>query len=234
MSQDAGDKRALEFAQLLNWHLKQGTGREAGTDARWAWSDKAFADAIGINERTVRNWRDGSALPRNVAFIERVLFGDNEVKMREELRAAHARSLNTKELRRSAAFSGHSVPPIADPIETAMIGECLRVTRHLIGLDSSNEAARALQSIDSSIYYDSAVRYVHGQHLARRLVGRLSAAAKRLLSEHAHMLVRDERLSQDTRAYLLRILGRDSSLPHTAEDLSTYTAASSDSSPETA
>lgn len=60
------------FWELLDWHLRWGT-RPGGLPGRRGreWNNKAFADAVGVNERSVRNWRTGRSRPN--LFLERVL-----------------------------------------------------------------------------------------------------------------------------------------------------------------
>ena len=66
------------FAQLLDWHLKFGT-RPGGNPDRpgLRWNNEGFAGAVGVSERTVRNWRTGRNPPVDLASIERELFGNS-------------------------------------------------------------------------------------------------------------------------------------------------------------
>lgn len=81
------------FAELLDWHLGFGT-RPEGMPGRpgTRWDNKTFAKAVGgVSDRTVRNWRTGRSPTRDLASIERALFGDNDAcaEWRADLRAAH-------------------------------------------------------------------------------------------------------------------------------------------------
>jgi hypothetical protein len=91
------------FAKLLDWHLDFGT-RPNGSPGRPGkrWDNVEFADAIGTNERSVRNWRSGRVRPVNLGSIEYVLFGRNDAykDWRFDLRAA---------------YEGHQ-PPVQDGI----------------------------------------------------------------------------------------------------------------------
>jgi hypothetical protein len=80
------------FAELLDWHLSRGTRPTGSPESpRTQWTNKEFGFQVGVNERTVRNWRAGRTTPPEIASIERELFGENPVYnfWREELREAH-------------------------------------------------------------------------------------------------------------------------------------------------
>src|SRR5262249_28157022 len=107
------DMRAgWSFAQLLDWHLNRGT-RPTGdreTPGR-QWTYKEFADRLGNNERTVRNWRTGRNIPPEIVSIERELFGENAgyAVWRTELRDAHRLSRPVETIQDSG-------PSTSDPI----------------------------------------------------------------------------------------------------------------------
>src|SRR5258708_39256178 len=89
-----GDDRAQwTFGRLLDWHLRRGT-RPGGRIDRpgRSWTAKAFADAIGVGDRTVRYWLRNEHLPPEVETIERILFGKDPdyPEWRLELRQARA------------------------------------------------------------------------------------------------------------------------------------------------
>src|SRR5260370_7221895 len=85
-------RRQASFAKLLNWHLDFGT-RPTGSPGRPGkrWGNVEFAEAVGTNERSVRNWRSGRVRPSNLGSIEYVLFGRNDAykDWRFDLRAAY-------------------------------------------------------------------------------------------------------------------------------------------------
>ena len=84
------------FSELLEWHLSYGT-KPGGQPNRpgTRWGNDEFAGVVGssrgLNERTVRNWRQGQNLPYDLASIERALFGKNDsyADWRLDLRAAY-------------------------------------------------------------------------------------------------------------------------------------------------
>ena len=64
------------------------------TAGRGPWTVQEFADECGADERTIRNWRNGKrVLGTNLATIERLLFGPDQVAAAEDrrVREAHAR-----------------------------------------------------------------------------------------------------------------------------------------------
>src|SRR5258708_806723 len=77
------------FGEALASRLGRGT-RPQGSPAAFGlpWTVKAFADAVGASERSVRDWRGGKRLPNDLVAIERELFGDNLAyrELREHLR----------------------------------------------------------------------------------------------------------------------------------------------------
>src|SRR5215469_1870221 len=89
-SENEGDDRAQwTFGRLLAWHLRPG-GRIDRPGRTW--TAKAFADAVGVGDRTVRYWLRNEHLPPEVETIERILFGRDAdyPEWRLELRQAHA------------------------------------------------------------------------------------------------------------------------------------------------
>jgi len=81
-----------DFAQLLDWHLNNGTRPNGKPESPGLiWNNKQFAQAVGgVNERTVRNWRNGRTKPPDLASIESALFGQspNYDESRRQLRDA--------------------------------------------------------------------------------------------------------------------------------------------------
>ena len=76
------------FSELLHAHLDNGARPTGLNGARWTTPE--FAKTVSIEERTVRNWRNGAARPNDLGRIETALFGDNPAhdEARAELRAA--------------------------------------------------------------------------------------------------------------------------------------------------
>jgi hypothetical protein len=56
------------------------------------WTQHVFADFVGKNDRTIRNWVTDKHLPSEIETIERILFGDAHGEWRRELREAYARA----------------------------------------------------------------------------------------------------------------------------------------------
>lgn len=66
------DPRGRDFAGQLDWHLAQGTRPgSARSEKPAAWTNASFATAIGLDERTIRNWRKARAVPIDLRPIER-------------------------------------------------------------------------------------------------------------------------------------------------------------------
>lgn len=96
-----GDRSAGTFGQLLGWHLSRGTRPGWSRDRPGReWSVEAFAAAVGVSGRTVRNWLRDRNVPQDTTTIERVLFGavdpdpargDNYAEWRQEMRDARVR-----------------------------------------------------------------------------------------------------------------------------------------------
>ncbi len=92
----AGGRGESSFSDLLVFHLERGT-RPNGTPERVGvkWTNKDFAEAVDADERSVRNWLNGTNPPGKAkrASIEKSLFGTNPAyeHWRQELRAAHGR-----------------------------------------------------------------------------------------------------------------------------------------------
>ena len=93
-------KEGSPFADLLRSHLMMGTrpGRPMGR----RWSNKEFAHATGVIERTVRNWITGRSTPPELATIERELFGNDLALHSAEVEALR-RAYDDARLRRPSA-----------------------------------------------------------------------------------------------------------------------------------
>lgn len=99
----ASDQRP--FAELLHWHLNNGTRPSGGPDVPGRpWTMSEFAQALRgeelVSPRTVNNWVRGSNLPAKMALepIERALFGDvgGYADWRRQLREAYNASSEAK------------------------------------------------------------------------------------------------------------------------------------------
>jgi len=101
------------FAQLLSWHMDNGT-RPDGPARRW--NGNELADACGVRDRSVRNWRNGTYLPV-IETIERVLFGPNpnHDAARAELRAAWADARERSVIEAVAQTRTDETTPILPP-----------------------------------------------------------------------------------------------------------------------
>lgn len=123
------------FADLLVWHLTRGTRPSGRPDAPGKqWTSKECADGLGINERTVRNWRGGRNTPVDIVSIERVLFGDNPVyaPWREELRELHR-----------IARASEDGPQAGDLGDYPISNIPIRVPTHFLGRDDALAAIEA-------------------------------------------------------------------------------------------
>jgi tetratricopeptide (TPR) repeat protein len=90
------DHAGWGFARLLDWHLARGTRPTASLEQPGKqWSSKELSQRIGVDERTVRNWRRGRNSPDEIASIERELFGSNSTyaAWMEELRERHLQAI---------------------------------------------------------------------------------------------------------------------------------------------
>ena len=80
------------FAKLLSWHLERGTRPSGQPDVVGKrWSIPEIADAVGISERQLRNWRQARNIPVNINSIERAFFGSTPAynQWRADLTEAH-------------------------------------------------------------------------------------------------------------------------------------------------
>jgi hypothetical protein len=84
--------RTMSLSELLRRHLRYGT-RPGGTPGVLgkSWTNKEFADAVGMPVDTVRRWSSGENCPNYTTPIEDALFGSNPdyEPDRRELRDAH-------------------------------------------------------------------------------------------------------------------------------------------------
>ena len=81
------------FGQCVRFLLFEHGTRPYGAPEKIGrrWTEKEFADAVGVDQRAVRYWLSDQKVPQEMLSIERVLFGDNERydTWRKELRAAY-------------------------------------------------------------------------------------------------------------------------------------------------
>jgi hypothetical protein len=93
------DRAEGSYGRLLEWHLLRGTRPGGRLDHPGRkWSVKAFSEAVGVGDRTVRYWLKDEHLPPEIETIERVMFGNDAcyAEWRLGLRRAHARSWAAK------------------------------------------------------------------------------------------------------------------------------------------
>lgn len=86
-----GSESSRPFPEVLGWHLDNGTRPDGSPEkSGQLWSNAAFGQAVGVSDRTVRNWRTGKSYPDDIRSLESSLFGDNPAYARErqELRTA--------------------------------------------------------------------------------------------------------------------------------------------------
>ena len=118
------------FGQLLAWHLERGTRpNEAPGIEGVRWTSQLFADAARTTERSVRDWRNGKYIPKDLRPIEEALFGkfgDNPLYAgyRNALRRAYrlARGESVAELTGDDAVPGEGARPAPNnvPAPTAV------------------------------------------------------------------------------------------------------------------
>ena len=181
----AVDRTRWTFGQLLGWHLLRGTrpGGKIDHPGR-KWSAKAFADAVGFGDRTVRYWLRNEHLPPETETIERVLFSNDAcyAEWRLELRHAHARSWAAKggevtppphpasHVGRGGVWPGQAEPHSQAGAALPASNIPIRVPTHFMGRDDSLEAIeRALKRYEGRV----AITTLHGL----RGVGKTTLAA---------------------------------------------------------
>lgn len=112
------------FSDLLHWHLINGTRPTGEQQREWTNADFAAAVKLGLNEKSVRNWRRGVVLPRLIDHIERALFGDAVTapysQGRDELRSAYKAALSKDDQGR---FVAESQTPEPHPEEMDSVGQ---------------------------------------------------------------------------------------------------------------
>jgi tetratricopeptide (TPR) repeat protein len=166
------DRMGWSFGQLLAWHFLRGTrpGGKVDQPGR-KWSTKAFADAVGVGDRTIRYWLRNEHLPPEIETVERLLFGNDTCydDWRLELRQAHAGSADTKG---RAVAAGQIETDLAPrPAKAGVASNIpIRVPPHFMGRED------ALVAIETALarYPDRvAVTALHGL----RGVGKTTLAA---------------------------------------------------------
>lgn len=79
-------KYGVEFGVALKRYFDSPPYASPALEARKRWTNKAFATACGVSEKSVRNWLNGTHLASdNIDTIERVLFGADQKKFRAEI-----------------------------------------------------------------------------------------------------------------------------------------------------
>jgi hypothetical protein len=112
------------FKSLLAHHFRQGTRPSGHQKKGVRWGTKEFADLVGVNDRTVRNWLQGKGQPNDTADIERLLFGsvmDDRFSERIQLRTALERSKRSGETIGKSSGQPMSSPATADVAQNGEI-----------------------------------------------------------------------------------------------------------------
>jgi len=110
-----GDRAAWSFGDLLHDHLfVTGTRPPGSPEAGEKWNRKTFAELVGVNERTVRNWLNDKTPPDYPDTIERLLFGTDPAHAQEERR--EFRRLLPRNTRQTKAASGDEFDGVPPPL----------------------------------------------------------------------------------------------------------------------
>lgn len=80
--QGSGNPAEIElertFAEWVTFHMDRGTRPDGHPDLEGSrWSTKEFAGKLGVDGRTIRNWRSGRTVPPILQPIEKAFFGAN-------------------------------------------------------------------------------------------------------------------------------------------------------------
>jgi len=166
------DRSQWNFGRLLAWNLERGTRPGGKTDHPGRqWGVKAFAEAVGVGDRTIRYWLRNEHLPPEIETTERLLFGTDAcyAEWRLELRRAYAaRGKGQEDPHVSGAQTGNALPASNIPI---------RVPEHFLGRDDALAAVEtSLKRFEGRV----AITAVHGlrgvglrRKTSRRLQGDL-------------------------------------------------------------
>jgi tetratricopeptide (TPR) repeat protein/transcriptional regulator with XRE-family HTH domain len=161
MGWQASDRRS--FGAVLKWHLVRGTRPGGNVDRPGRkWSQKEFADAVGVNYRTVTYWLKDEHLPMEIETVERLLFGSDTSydAWRLELRNTHVANFSNQPADIEAQSTERAPrvfidePPIASNIPFA-------VPMHFLGRDD------LFLAIDERFSHHArpvAVTALHGMH----------------------------------------------------------------------
>ncbi|MGB8901623.1 MAG: ATP-binding protein [Methylocella sp.] len=162
----SNDRSQWNFGRLLAWHLERGTRPGGKTDHPGRqWGVKAFAEAVGVGDRTIRYWLKNEHLPPEIETVERLLFGNDAcyADWRLDLRRAHASwgAKGKEDAQASGAQTGKALPASNIPI---------RVPEHFLGRDDALAAVKtSLARYEGRV----AITAVHGL----RGVGKTTLAA---------------------------------------------------------
>jgi hypothetical protein len=99
------------FGASLSWHLDRGTRPEGAPHEEGVpWTAKEFAGAVRADERSVRAWRGGKNLPKDLRAIEKELFGDNQAyrDFRDQLRRLYRQARSGAEIESRAENRGEA------------------------------------------------------------------------------------------------------------------------------
>ena len=92
--------------------MAEGTRPSDAAVTKGGWTNQTLAAAIGVNERTIRNWRKGDTLPADLIALERALFGNDPAKAeRLALRQTLHRETAAPEPVQPVPDRGHFDPP---------------------------------------------------------------------------------------------------------------------------
>jgi hypothetical protein len=168
------DRAQWTFGRLLDWHLLRGTRPGGRIDHPGRkWSAKAFADAVGLGDRTIRYWLKNEHLPPEIETIERVLFGNDAgyAEWRLELRHAHVLSWAGKSGEAAAAAQDEPAERRSRTREVIPVSNIpIRVPTHFMGRDNALEAIEtALKRYEGRV----AITALHGL----RGIGKTTLAA---------------------------------------------------------
>lgn len=150
------DTEERTFAQLLAFHLTRGTRPNVSDRSLGqAWSDIEFADQVGADPRSLRNWLKGTTVPVDMQKIESALFGflrpgsiDPHLAWRLELRKAH----------RAVALGRKSRVP--ESVESRYLAE----ESHRKALADFTQAIEHKPNLASAYYSRGTLHAAEGRH----------------------------------------------------------------------
>ena len=167
------DRAAWSFGRLLEWHLLRGTRPGGRLDHPGRkWSVKAFSEAVGVGDRTVRYWLKDEHLPPEIETIERVMFGNDAcyAEWRLGLRRAHAKSWAAKGTGETARAALQEEPRSLASSRPAVSNIPIRVPTHFMGRDE------ALAAIETALKHRQGLVAITALH-GLRGIGKTTLAA---------------------------------------------------------